>query len=62
MNQTGPVVATELVRKLDLNDFIRDSVDNVGEIVRAVRVEVGAGRPARLIATTCASGAPITGA
>lgn len=57
MNQAGPVVATELVRKLELNDFICDRVDNVGEIVRAVRVKIGAGRPARLIATACASGA-----
>ncbi len=40
VDEGGPVVAAELVGELELRDFVRECVDDVGEVVGGVGAEV----------------------
>ena len=42
VDQRGPLIAAELIGKLNFDNFIRDCIYNVGQVVGRISVEIAA--------------------
>ena len=40
VDQRGPLIAAELIGKLDFDNFVRDCIYNVGQVVGRIGVEI----------------------